>query len=637
MVTEEIISYIKSQLDSGMEKNEIIRILKSQGGWEDDDLTEAFAKIEPEKVSKVEVPKIDNVLEKPTSVSFQDNPVTNQPKDSFVENDVLRAQGAVNVAQTKNQIVQEKHDPNSILGQVSKEKKGGSKKIISVIVVVIVLLGLFGAVAYGYTTYFKTPKPIDLLLESSLKSLEVTNVRNKSSFNLDLEVGTGGDTGTTTSFGNPLSGSKTSFGFKVSSDIGFNNSDPLNQKTDGSLTFGLKGAKSVLTVSFDGTFDVKMLDNIVYLRLRDLTPFMDYDLSEYQNKWVKIDLENIMPGIGLDLAELSATQTEQAETNKETLQKIFSNPIVIETINRSGKVEKVKDENGDTEYQLTLQISKEDWKILIKEFVKEYKEAYATLLDEKVQEVAGSNNAPSSEEIFAEIEKGIDSEEVEKILEVLEKLTFQEWINKDTMLTRRSVVSLNFEGLTIEDGNTGKVTIDGGISGESIMDYGAVIEVVPPTDAILLEDFIKEAKKGSQTQQMIDFLQVQSNLRTVSVQAELYYDDHKQSYGTPVVASSEVCNNLETMFGDDDIIKQMLGSTIKIESKGIITCAIGKGGQSWVVGFDDSDNSERWCVDSTGYEGESSILKTGGKSSGAECSTKSSQDFEELFEDSSNF
>jgi len=650
VVTEELISYIKSQLDSGMEKNEIIRILKSQGGWEDSDIAEAFFKIEPPKVPVVEPSRgveplrIDNVLEKPAVTSFQKSslsviqPVRSLQKDSLLGNNVLEAQGAHNVAQTKNQIVQEKNNSDSILGQVSKEKKGGSKKIISVVVVVLVLLGLFGAVAYGYNTYFKTPKPIDLLLESAVKGMKVTNARNKSSFNLDLKVETGGGTTSkATTFGNPFPGSKISFGFQVSSDIGFNSLDPLNQKTDGSLSFGLKGSTNGLQVNFDGAADVKMVDNILYLRLRDLTPFMEFDWSEYQNKWIKIDLENVMPGIGFNLEELSAIQTEQEEKNKEALQKIFSNPIVIEIINRSGKVEKVKDEKGNKEYQLTLQISKEDWKTLIKEFLKEYKASYSALLDEKIQEVAGSSDAPSSEEVFAEIEKGIDSEEAGKAFEVLEKLTIQEWINKETMLSRKSVMSWKFEGLTIEDKNSGKVTIDGDLSGENVVDYSAVIEVIPPTDAIPLMDFIKEVTKGSQTQQKVNFLQVQSNLRTVSVQAELYYDDHDQSYGTPVVASSEACNNLKTMFGDDTIkfgdvtIKSEIKSTAGLTPKGMLTCAIGKGGQSWAIDFNDPDDSKKWCVDSTGYVGENSILKTGGKNSIAECGKNNSQDFEELF------
>ena len=49
MMTEELISYIRTQLDAGIDRKEIVRTLKSQGGWEEADVAEAFARIGQER------------------------------------------------------------------------------------------------------------------------------------------------------------------------------------------------------------------------------------------------------------------------------------------------------------------------------------------------------------------------------------------------------------------------------------------------------------------------------------------------------------------------------------------------------------------------------------------------------------
>ncbi|MCK5493431.1 MAG: hypothetical protein KAJ14_10015, partial [Candidatus Omnitrophica bacterium] len=348
-------SYIKGQLDTGIDRNEIIKTLRSQGGWEDADVADAFAKIGQAKMANVGYQKAGDEVRK---LSKQD------PFAGAEQKDPLKAQGAQSAAQP-DQAVHETHQPDSILGQVAGQKKeGGSKKAITTIIFIVVLLGGCAGGVYGYFTYFKDPKPLDILLEAAAKGMEVTAAREKGDleFGLTMDVSDNANTAMYDLFASD----EMSFNYLVSYDMAYDISDITNQKVVGSLTFGLEGNMGFMEANFEGTADIKMVNNIIYLQLRDTTPFMELDLSEYEDRWIEIDLENIMPGIGIDMEELMAMQGEQQEEALEMLQELLNDPEIVKIINRSGKVEEVVDVNGNKEYHLTFQVSQEDWKILTK-------------------------------------------------------------------------------------------------------------------------------------------------------------------------------------------------------------------------------------------------------------------------------
>ena len=495
MVTEELISYIKSQLGAGIDRNEIVKTLRSQGGWEEADVADAFAKIGQAKMKSGEPQKEPQKTEDEVcKLSKQD------PFAGVEQKDPLKAQGARSVAQP-DQTVHETHHPDSILGQVSGQKKGGGgKKVITTIVIIIVLLGICAGGVYGYYTYFKDPKPLDILLEATAKGMEVTAAREKGDleFGLTMDVSDNANTAMYDLFASD----EMSFSYLVSYDMKYDISDVANQKVDGSLTFGLKGDMGFMEANFEGTADIKMVDNIIYLQLRDTTPFMELDLSEYENRWIEIDLENIMPGIGIDMEELMAMQTEQQEEALEVLQELLNDPEIVKIINRSGKVEDVVDANGNKEYHLTFQVSQEDWKILTKRAFETFKEMAITMMEEEMQNTVTylGYEEPSPEEMFAEIESELDSEEAGKVFEILEKLTVEMWITKDTMLTRRSAISLDVEGIKIEDEYVGEMTIGVVLSAESEIDYNVSVEVIPPIDTTPLQEFIEEVMEEQEDQ-----------------------------------------------------------------------------------------------------------------------------------------
>ena len=622
MVTEELISYIKGQLDTGIDRNEIIKTLRSQGGWEDADVADAFAKIGQAKMANVGYQKAGDEVRK---LSKQD------PFAGAEQKDPLKAQGAQSAAQP-DQAVHETHQPDSILGQVAGQKKeGGSKKAITTIIFIVVLLGGCAGGVYGYFTYFKDPKPLDILLEAAAKGMEVTTAREKGDleFGLTMDVSDNANTAMYDLFASD----EMSFNYLVSYDMAYDISDITNQKVDGSLTFGLEGNMGFMEANFEGTADIKMVNNIIYLQLRDTTPFMELDLSEYEDRWIEIDLENIMPGIGIDMEELMAMQGEQQEEALEMLQELLNDPEIVKIINRSGKVEEVVDVNGNKEYHLTFQVSQEDWKILTKRAFKTFKEMAITMMEEEMQNTVTypGYEEPSPEEMFAEIESGLDSEEAGKVFEILEDLTVEMWITKETMLTRRSVISLDVEGIKIEDEYAGEMTIGVVLSAESETDYNVSVEVTPPIDTTPLQEFMEEVMEEPRQKGMD--ASIRSNLMGIRPNAELYYDDNDGSYGSPVEVSEDACMTKNTMFTDNMSISWSLDSirdVIGFDKE--VLCAIGDKGQSYAVSTELSDGL--WfCIDSTGAAYETNLPLAEGD---AACSEKTEIDeslFDEDFEE----
>ncbi len=593
MVTEELISYIRSQLNAGIDRNEIVKTLKSQGGWEEGDVADAFAKIGQEKSSDYTSPV-------ETGEELEHEIAGRTLNESFSEENSTLGQSTNSAARIASErsitAATKEHEPNSVLGQVAGKKQSG-KKIITTIIFIIVLLGGCAGGVYGYFTYFANPKPLDILSGTIAKGMEVTVAKEKGDFKFGLDIDVNDDASTTMQ--NFFTSDKMSFNYLVSYDMAYDMSDVANQKVDGVLTFGLEGDTGIMEANFEGTADIKMVDNIIYLRLRDTTPFMELDLSEYEDRWIEIDLENIMPGVSIDVEKLMAMQGEQKEKVKEMLEKLLNSPKIIEIINRSGKVENVVDANGNKEYHLTFQISQEDWKILIKEVMVISKDLAIEMMEEEMQNTVTDPGyeEPSPEEIFTEIENELDSENAGKIFEILENLTAEMWVTKDTMLTRKSVVLLDVSGIKIEDESTGEMKIGVSLSAENETDYDVAVEVVPPTDTTPVQEFI-EGLMG-ETGQTEKKASTKINFDKIRTDAELYYDDNENSYGTPVEVSEDSCVAENTMFTDNTSILWSLKSLRSIVgSDKKLVCTIGNEGQSYAVAAELSDNLW-YCIDST--------------------------------------
>jgi prepilin-type N-terminal cleavage/methylation domain-containing protein len=145
--------------------------------------------------------------------------------------------------------------------------------------------------------------------------------------------------------------------------------------------------------------------------------------------------------------------------------------------------------------------------------------------------------------------------------------------------------------------------------GFTLIELLVVIAIIGILSSVVLASLNTARQKGQ-------IAAIKSSMQSVRVQAELYYDDHSSSYGTPVAVANS-CGAAANMFGNDTTIAQAITEIEGIEST-VVRCAIGQDGQSWALEKTLPDNST-WCTDSTG-QAISGTAGGGGDSADAVCS-----------------
>ena len=145
--------------------------------------------------------------------------------------------------------------------------------------------------------------------------------------------------------------------------------------------------------------------------------------------------------------------------------------------------------------------------------------------------------------------------------------------------------------------------------GFTLIELLVAISIIGLLSSIILVSLKTTREKANQAS-------VQANLKTISVQAELYYEEAGlKTYGA-VKAPTSICT--ADMF-TDITIKQALAAATSSGS-GSVACTVGVGGQSWAMRVSYKDLSGTWCTDSTGYAGENKPYLWGGGASTAFCS-----------------
>lgn len=602
MITKELVSYITSQFNDGLDKNRIIAILQSQGGWGLSDITEAFLQIEQKKISQTPPPQVVSDIN-----NKQDSPAPVEEKMLTLKKSETQKLNLENNEQNNDN--NNVYARDSILGQATTQKQ----RAISfgkIIALVAIFLTVCAGTVYGYFEYIQKPTPYQILQQMIVENMDTSKtvpVREISSMNLNIEMSDDNKKG----FAN----------INISSDFVYDMSNFNQPLVEGFLALDGSAGEEIMQMNLKGTVDMKIANKKAYFRLRNVTPLPFFDISPYENQWFEFDLTLTEGFFDTSILE-EKNALGLSEKNIQILTKFFSDSeiIIIEIINRSGQVESVKNAKGEKEYHLTFQVAKEDWAILIQKLYKAYKTEYKELISLFAELSGKPVNLGAQEEMaiqqmFTEIEKQLASKEAEKVFEVLANLSTETWVNTKTMRSRKTITAFNMKDIKIpaeyiKEMNiptaSEEMKLDISFSGTSEREYDVPVNIIAPTDTIMLDELLEQTGIGGASKRA-EQAQLKGNLASIQAQSALYYDDHNLSYGT-----AKVANNLceKGLFGDETVNNAIANAEEAGSGKDTAICAIGINGQSWAVSVDNKDRLGSWCVDSTGYAGDNAEKNT---------------------------
>ena len=132
--------------------------------------------------------------------------------------------------------------------------------------------------------------------------------------------------------------------------------------------------------------------------------------------------------------------------------------------------------------------------------------------------------------------------------------------------------------------------VRGHVRGFTLIELLVVIAIIGILSAVVLASLNTARSKGNDAA-------VRSNLDTIRVQAELYYDSTSNNYGTQ--AWTNPCTAAAATGGmmADATVNKAIGSADSANGSGIMAC--GANGSSYVV--IGALSSGYWCVDNQGH------------------------------------
>ncbi len=129
--------------------------------------------------------------------------------------------------------------------------------------------------------------------------------------------------------------------------------------------------------------------------------------------------------------------------------------------------------------------------------------------------------------------------------------------------------------------------------GFTLIELLVVIAIIGILSAVVLASLNTARSKGSDAA-------IQSDLDGIRTQAQLYFGDHSNSYGSNVVLESN-CAAMDNLFNDATIAKQVAGANTANGSSANVTCNVAGGGTAYAVSAAlVSTPSTYYCVDSLG-------------------------------------
>lgn len=409
MINQQLVNYIKEQVQRGVSREEIEKALLAIG-WQATDIKEAFDSLSFSAPIKPTIP------ESPLPQSLKPSDVQSQPVSFY-----------------------------------SPQKPN---RISSIILSVVGGLLIIGGGVFAYFYYFQSPAKIvqKMMIElSKVTSLEYSG-------EIIAEMSTGNFLEGETNLFEPVEQSqgkketRSSITFSGSSDA----QDLNSQK--GQFSFKIK-TDALLEEEFTFGLEMRIIDEIIYAQLSNAPNLGFFDLSSFENQWIRIDIKELEEQFGADLTQ---------ELTQEEIEKI-KNAV------QQSKVFKITDKlageniEGVNTYHYKFSVDRTGLKKLIIDVDK-------IIAREELDE-----------EIMVELDKGID-----ELFETMEILEGEIWIGKKDFLPYK-----------IKFSSTVKETEEVKLSGNynftfSMKNFNEPIQVDVPQGAKSLEEFLETFLGGSQ-------------------------------------------------------------------------------------------------------------------------------------------
>jgi len=308
MVNQQLLDYIKSQLQAGIEKEKIKESLR-QVGWREEDIEEGFNSINSSTPSVI-----------PESITT--------------------------------------HQFSATLQQPERKRN----KILLATISVLSMLIIGGGV-FGYFYYFReTPEKVIEEMKIHLAGVKAFEYRGKIKTEITTSNLLGGG-----NFIQPTQQipSKKTSNFSINFNGKVDTSDPSNPK--GSLTFNIKTDALKKMTQRESVFglEVRVINKIIYVKLNNLSNLGFVDLRFLSNQWIKIDTKTVKKQSGFEKPEGQiGKERKQQKLNSEQLKKLKQAVIQAKILKVTEKLASEKIEGVNT-HHYKFSIDKNELKKLV--------------------------------------------------------------------------------------------------------------------------------------------------------------------------------------------------------------------------------------------------------------------------------
>lgn len=598
MITQELLSYIKSQHEQGIPQEQVVAALRGNG-WMEDDINNAFNTLFPQPIVTA-APIIEPVIQtmpaqeivqpvqpivqaesiqemRPMMAQSFVEPVTTQqpvqPLQSVMQESVIMQQPAMMQAQPMQSMQfsqpiaqaqpgmqtmpMQSYNTMNTIEPVMVARKSRMPLLIGVIAILVLLVG---GLSYAYYAGYFTP-----LEKTTAQAFESMYSAKSASFDVTATIDVSGASKMTTeglaTFSGGVPVSKVSVTAKGMYDL----SDVNNQKISTTISIGAGSA------NIDA--ELRYLNKTVYAQLTKIpAATLIPTLSSFTNKWIALPPDGDTGALsdtplaslpGIDSKIFSSLTTEQ----KTHLYDLAKNSHFI-TVTKKESPESI---NGKLAYHFYFDLDKKG----ITEYLNQA-ESY-------IHEVGKNDSRLSSFDAASGI----------KQLETIQNFVGEAWIGKTDKLLAKTDIKFSVVTMNNNEASTTKVSIIG------IFDkWNEPVTVAAPESSKTLDeimkDMIADIEDGTSSDPLIqasfdaadakaEEAKLKSMVTNTRASAELYYDKSKSYSG--------FCDSKEYQKASE------------------ITCVSSKTG---FFAITPQSNGKFFCADATGFAGEvSTEPKTG--------------------------